>query len=135
MSRKVLSLFVATALFGGVALSQPGAEGGKPDATAGQRLKLAREVYAEKMELVKNREGYDIEDLELWSQNLLGAELAVAGKPAERTAAHEAHVERAKELEKLARAYQRAGQGRNSDALAAEFYRLQAEARLAENQP
>ncbi|HVC93748.1 MAG TPA: hypothetical protein VND64_08660 [Pirellulales bacterium] len=133
MSRKALGLMVAAVLCGGVALSLPGAEGAKPDAAAGQRLKLAREVYAEKMEQIRNAVAYDIEDLELWSQNLLGAALAAAANPADRTAAHEAHVKRTKELEELAKGYARAGQGRSSDALAAEFYRMLAEAALAED--
>jgi len=134
MSRKAAGLFVALLLIGGVALSLPGAEGTKPDATAGQRLKLAREIYAEMMERAKSQERYDIEDLELWSKNLLGAELSSAANPADRTGAHEAHVKRTKELEELTKAYERAGVGRSSDALAAEFYRLQAEAELKAGQ-
>jgi hypothetical protein len=53
--------------------------------------------------------------------------LDAAGNPDERTAAHAAHVVRTKELEELAKAFARAGQAKQSDALAAEFYRLQAE--------
>ncbi len=132
MSRKALGgSLVAVVLCGGVALSLPAAEGAKPDAAAGQRLRLAREVYAEMMERVKNAAGYDIEDLELWSRNLLGAELVVAATPADRNAAHEAHVKRTMELEELTKSYARSGQGRTSDALAAEFYRMRAEAELA----
>jgi len=130
MSRKAADLFVAMLLIGGVVLSKTGAEDTKPDATAGQRLKLAREIYAEMMERANGQEGYDIEDLEHWSQNLLGTELSVAVNPADRISAHEAHVKRTKELEELAKAFERAGVGRSSDALAAEFYRLQAEAEL-----
>jgi hypothetical protein len=131
MSRKAIGLFVAVVLIGGVALSRSGADDNKPDPTAGQRLKLAREIYAEMMERAKNQEGNDIEDLEVWSRNLLGTELAVAVNAADRTTAHESHVKRTKDLEELAKAQQRAGQIRSSDALAAEFYRLQAEAELA----
>jgi hypothetical protein len=134
MSRKAAGLFVVLLLIGGVALSLPGAEGAKPDATAGQRLKLAREIYAEMMQRFKSQEGYDIEDLEHWSQNLLGAEMSTAANPADRTTAHEAHVKRTKELEELAKSFERTGQGRSSDALAAEFYRLQAEAELKAGQ-
>jgi len=43
-------------------------------------------------------------------------------------------VKRTKEFEELAKEYERTGQGRNSDALAAEFYRLQVEAELAVGQ-
>jgi hypothetical protein len=120
-------LFAVVAICGGVALSMSAAEGRKADDAAAQCVKLAREVYAEMVERAGSIDGYDIEDLELWSRNLLAAELEAAGNPDERTAAHAAHVKRTKELEELVRSFVRGGQAKKSDELAAEFYRLQAE--------
>jgi hypothetical protein len=118
---------------GAIAWSMSAAESATPDDAADQCVKLAREIYAEMVERARNAAGYDMEDFEHWSRNLLNAELDTATNQDQRAAAHAAHVRRTREIEELAKNYARQGEGRQSDALAAEFYRLQAERTQAQS--
>jgi hypothetical protein len=97
-----------------------------------ERREAARKVYEEDLTRFRAAELAMDERLMWWSERWLNAELALSEKPAERTAAHEAHVKRLKELEKMFAHYAKIGQGRDSDARAATYFRAEAEIRLLE---
>lgn len=97
-----------------------------------QRLDSARKVYEQDLARFRGAELAIDERLMWWSERWLNAELALSEKPAERTAAHEAHVKRLKELEKMFAHYAKIGQGRESDAQAAKYFLAEAEIRLLE---
>ena len=67
-----------------------------------------------------------------WSRRRMEAEGEVSGKKAGDVAAAEAHLNRMKDLEELAKGRAAGAQGSALDALAARFYRLEAESRLLE---
>jgi hypothetical protein len=56
--------------------------------------------------------------------------LALSNNRADRVASLKAHLERAKELEKIATMYAKTGQARESDAQGATYLRIDAEIRL-----
>ncbi len=97
-----------------------------------QRREAARKVFEENLIRLRAAELAMDERLMWWSERWLNAELALSEKPADRTAAHEAHVKRLKELEKIFVVYAKTGQVRESDAQAATYYRADAEIRLLE---
>lgn len=97
-----------------------------------QRLEAARSVFEFDLKRFNAAEMPTDERLMLWSERWLNAELALSEKPADRTAAHEAHVERLKELEKIFDEYAKSGRSRKSDAQAAMSFRAEAEIRLLE---
>lgn len=134
MSQRQFALLGAAVLlagfFGVTAVSAP-AKAPADDVNA-TKVKLAREIVQQMTTRLKNQEGDDLEDMELWLQHLLDAELAVAKTKAARLAAYQANVDRTSELAKIMNSYFQTGQRRESDALAADFYRLEAETRLAQ---
>jgi len=97
-----------------------------------QRLEAARSVFEVDLKRLKAAEMATDERLMWWSERWLNAELALSEKPAERTAALEAHVQRMKELERIFDGYAKTGQSRESDAQAATYFRAEAEIRLLE---
>lgn len=133
MSRPIWLSASLLAILSCAALSAPDAKPA-PDPEAATRLKLARDVFAQMFSRVTNQQHFDIEDLELWSQHILESELDAATTAAERRAAHQAHVARTTSLEKTAKSFSKTGQGLVSDGLAAEYYRLHAEAQLARDE-
>lgn len=133
MSRPICLIAASLAIFSCAALSAPDAKPA-PDPEATTRLKLARDVFAQMFSRVTNQQHFDIEDLELWSQHILESELDAATTAAERRAAYQAHLARTTSLEKTAKAFSKTGQGLVSDGLAAEYYRLHAEAQLAKTE-
>jgi outer membrane protein TolC len=62
------------------------------------------------------------------------AELSLSGRPAERKAALEAYVRRARNAERVVRAGHKAGVIPLAEVLEAEFFRADAEALLAEEE-
>jgi hypothetical protein len=94
------------------------------------KVEVATVVFNQMMSRAMGAEGYDIEDLELWSQHILQSQLDAAQDAAQRTAAHQAHLRRTTELARITKSYAKTGQGRPADALAAEWYRLDAESQL-----
>ncbi len=74
----------------------------------------------------RNNEAYNLEELELWSTHLLEAELDAANSAEKRVTAYESQIKRTAEIATAAKAYAKSGQGLDSDALAAEYYRLEA---------
>lgn len=117
-------------LAAGAALSAPDTN---RDLNANERAKgkVARQVFEQLMARYRNEQGYDIDDLAFWSQRILGAELAATADAAERKTAREAHLARTAEIEKIAASHFRVGQATQTDALAAEYYRLDAQSQLA----
>jgi uncharacterized protein (TIGR03067 family) len=74
----------------------------------------------------------DLESTYLWSVRLLSAERDLSKKPADRVAAAAAHLERMKTVEATATARVKAGGAPRHHALAAEFYRVQAQIWLSQ---
>ena len=94
-----------------------------------KRLETARKVFEQIKTRIKANRGLPSE-LFGWSERWLEAELALAGTPAERVKAFKDHLHRSQEIERLAVHFARIGGGRQEDATAATYYRLQAEIRL-----
>jgi hypothetical protein len=92
----------------------------------------AGKTYTLHWKRFKNLEGLDLEVLYQWSHRWMEAERKLSDKKAAQTAALQAHYERMKELEKVAVALVKSGQGRASDASAATYFRLEAELWLAQ---
>lgn len=124
----------AIVLAAGAALSAPEAKR-EASATDVAKGKVARQVFDQLVARYRNAEGYDIDDLAFWSQRVLDAELAIATDAAERTKACQAHLDRTQEIEKIAASHFKVGQGTQTSALAAEYYRLDAESRLNAQKP
>ncbi len=86
----------------------------------------ARQTYEGIERRVRGGQG-NASELPLWSRRWLDAELALSDKQDHKIAAYQAHWERMKTLEDLALALFRAGQGHQSDATAAAYFRVEAE--------
>jgi hypothetical protein len=90
------------------------------------RLEVAQEgMRVAEKELQAGRAS--VKDTFVWSRRLLEAQLAVSEKKAERVAAHEAYLQRAKAVEEMAKALFDAGRVTVKDYLEAKFDRLEAE--------
>ena len=130
-------MFKCTWLIVGVVLLAAGAALSAPetkrdlDATQAAKGKVARQVFDQLLARYRSEQGYDIDDLAFWSQRILDAELAATADAAERKTAREAHLARTTQIEKLAASHFRVGQAVQTDALAAEYYRLDAQSQLA----
>jgi hypothetical protein len=91
-------------------------------------LEEARKVFKES--LARYRAGVGplgVEELYQWSVRWLEGELDLAAGAAERAAALKAHLDRMREVEKMAANLAKAGQGRESDAAAGRYFRAQGE--------
>ena len=125
----VLSVSLVLAA-GAAALAQPAPAPRKaPKELLSRRLDAARKVFQENMARLKGAQGQP-SDLFGWSERWLDAELALADKQADRVKALEAHLDRTRDVERMAVGYAKSGQGRQADADAATYYRLDAEIRL-----
>ena len=71
-------------------------------------------------------------DVYVWSRLVLDSRLGLSAKPVDRISAYEDHLERMKKLETLVKKIRRLGFGRSSDVGATAYYRIEAEAWLAE---
>jgi hypothetical protein len=94
-----------------------------------KRVEAARRVYEHNIARIKNQDGLPAE-LFGWSERWLEAELAICEKESERVKALRDHLDRTREVERLAGNFARAGQGRQADVEAATYFRLEAEIRL-----
>jgi hypothetical protein len=94
-----------------------------------QRVETARKVWEQNRLRVQSGVGLPA-DVFGWSEHWLDAELAVCDKQGERAKALRDHLGRTREVERITAALARAGQGRQADADAATYYRLEAEIRL-----
>jgi hypothetical protein len=129
--RRTLVAVFAAALLAGSAWSAVGSKDAVQDVDRA-KAKLAVDIYAQRMtRVLNNEEKIDVEDLALWSQHVLDAELDLAAGEGQRLPAYEAQLKRSTELARIAKAFAESGQGLESDAMAAEFYRLEAESQLA----
>lgn len=130
MWKQIIIVVALAILFTGVGW-RAGAGSAAPASADTLKVKIARDIYAQMLARWRNNERYDIEDLELWSQHVLDADLDLATDAAERGAAYEEHVKRTTELARIAKSFARTGQGLDSTALSAEYYRLDALSRSA----
>jgi hypothetical protein len=94
-----------------------------------KRLEAARSVYKENLARVQNGVGLP-PDLFGWSARWLEAEMALADNQAARIKALRDHLDRTRQVERMAVEAANSGQGRKADADAAIYYRLEAEIRL-----
>jgi hypothetical protein len=94
------------------------------------RLELARRGLATVQRQAGGANGF-YRDIWVWSERVLSAELDLSDGPAERIAALEAHLQRARRLEGLARDGFAQRIFSFAELLEAEYNRLDAEARLA----
>lgn len=95
-----------------------------------KRLDAARNVFRLNLQRLKTGDVVCDAGFLLWSDHWLNAELALSDNRDARIAAFTAHLERAKELEKITTTYAKTGQGREADAQGASYYRIDAEIRL-----
>ncbi len=90
-------------------------------------VETAQKTYEQNLALMKGLQGVSAEELYSWSRRWLDAEVDLAGNKEERVAAHQRHLDRMKDLEKVLKNLAITGQGRQSDATAGTYYRTQAE--------
>jgi hypothetical protein len=69
----------------------------------------------------------DAESLHAWSCRILEAAQELRPDKGDRVAAFQAHVDRMREVERLAVTLAKTGQGTQDEATAAEYFRLEAE--------
>ena len=101
-----------------------------PAALLQDRVDAAQQVFEQDLQRLKAGVLADDGQLSRWSERWLEAELALKTNPAARIAALEAHLQRAKEVEKIATQYAQTGQGQVSAAQAARYFRTEAELRM-----
>jgi RNA polymerase sigma factor (sigma-70 family) len=94
-----------------------------------KRLDVARKVFKQNLTRLKALQALPSE-LFGWSERWLEAELALTDNQADRVKALRDHLDRTREVEQMTVGLARTGQGRQADAEAATYYRLEAEIRL-----
>jgi hypothetical protein len=94
-----------------------------------KRAEAARRVYKQNLDRIRSGEGLPAE-LFGWSERWLEAVLALCDKESERVKALRDHLDRTRDVERITGAAARAGQGKQADADAATYFRLEAEIRL-----
>lgn len=127
----VVILGAASLLIAAGAGQNPPAKPAVQKALLEERRDAARNVFDQGLLRLKGAEALP-EGLSQWSLHWLDAELALCETRGDRVAALEAHVKRAKEVEDVAAHFAKIGQGRDSDAHAARYFRIDAEIRLLE---
>lgn len=117
------------------------AKGAEPAAALGdgakqlleQRLDAAKKVFRQNLLRFKNAEAL-VTDLFGWSERWLDAEIALSKSKDDRVKACRNHLERTRDIERTAVSYAKSGMGRQADADAATYFRLEAEIRLSKEQ-
>lgn len=94
-----------------------------------KRLVAARSVWEQNRVRIQNAKGLPAELFE-WSERWLEAELALCDKEADRVKAFRDHLDRTREVERMTAGSALTGQGRQADADAATYFRIEAEIRL-----
>jgi hypothetical protein len=94
-----------------------------------KRLEAARNVYTQNLTRVKAATGIPSE-LYGWSERWLEAELALADKQGDRVKALRNHLDRTREVERVALSHVVAGHAVKAEGEAATYYRVEAEIRL-----
>lgn len=102
-----------------------------PPELAKARLDAARKTYEMKWRRIRGGGGGDPESLYAWSRRWRDAQVALEADKEGRLAAFRAHLNRMEQTAKLFAAHAKAGQGRQEDAEAAEYCRIQAAIDLA----
>jgi hypothetical protein len=108
------------------------AEGKVPAALARARLDAARRTFDYLARNYREARPPAGELVYRWSRRWLKAERDLAGTPADRVAAYQAHLARMRDLERVARDRARERFVPLEEATAAEYYRLEAEIWLAQ---
>jgi hypothetical protein len=113
---------------------EPEAEHAVPADLLKAQVAAARKVYELNIMAYKAgiAKGYDLESLCLWSVRWLDAERDLSKKPVDRIAAAEAHLERVKTVEAMAKQLVKGGAAEVRQEVAAEYYRVQAQIWLAQ---
>ena len=120
-----VSLFL---LVGAAALADPApAQVKVPKQLLKKRLEAARKVYEQTLSRIKGAQGLPSE-LFGWSDRWCEPELALTGTRDARIKALKDHLDRTRDIERIAIGYDKAGQ--RGDVDAANYYRLDAEIRL-----
>jgi hypothetical protein len=130
--RKTLVAPVLGLVLAGVALA-PKFTAESPDSNqlAKAQMEAARRTYELTWTRAEMGEGGDAEQVYQWSVRWLEAQRDLSGTKAGQLAALEAHQTRMQRLERRVAAMVKAGQGRQSEGTAAEYYRLEADLWLA----
>jgi hypothetical protein len=130
MSRFNLLVLGLVVILASPVAAQPNGPAAKvPAELLRKRLESARSVYRQTYERVLTGQQAPAE-LFGWSERWLDAELALADKENDRVKALKEHLDRTRDVEHRAAVLFRAGQGRQSDADTATYYRIEAEIRL-----
>ncbi len=95
-------------------------------------MELAKKTFDMDLKRFRNAQLADTGRLCTWSRRWMEAQLDLAKAKNERLAAYSAHVTRMREVARIARQFATTGQGRESDATAAEYSLVQAQLWLAE---
>ncbi len=98
------------------------------------RADTARAVFEQLMQRYEHTLTIPPDDTALWSRRWMEEQLRLTPKPADKLVLVQAHLERAKRLEKIADQYAKTGQGLVADSLKAKYFRLEAEQLFAEAQ-
>jgi hypothetical protein len=126
----LLALGLIIIVVGGpLAADQPPAQSRISKELLQRRRDAAQKVYGQILTRLRAAEARPSE-LFGWSEKWLDADLALADKQTEQLKALKDHLARTREVERITTTYAKAGQGRQSDADAATYYRLDAEIRL-----
>lgn len=128
-------IFVAVNMMGiGMVLSaDPAAPSAKiPKDLIEKQLQAARSVFQDDLARLEIGETIFDQNVMLWSERWLDAELALSDQPADRVSALKSHVNRLKEIAALVEARARGGQGRNADTHAVRYFLISAELRLSQ---
>ena len=133
-----LFLTVATAFVRGKsALEARGDDQGFVQTLAKRRLETSRTIY--KHQVARQMANAEVvirnfDDMSIWSKHWLEDEIRLDPSPAARLVALQGHFDRMKSVEDRMTQWAKVGQIRESDALKANYYRLEAEMMLVEAQ-
>jgi hypothetical protein len=133
--RALLSVLSAGLLLGGV--SRAGAVGkGQQTKVPSQEEKDLVKVCQETFKLIMNqiKAGKQVPEFSIWSRRWLQAELPLCRKQAEKIAAYKTHLDRTKEVERIAKLQYDIGRMSAVEYSTAKYYRLQAEVWVARAQ-
>lgn len=125
-SRAAMSIILA--LVTGAIFSSALAAEKTPAELAKERLAVIREIHRLQMEAFRTgTAGFSIEHTYVWSRRWVEAARDASDKKADQVAALQAHLERMQQLEESAERLVKSGAAVKTDALAAKFYRLEAQ--------
>ena len=124
-----LGLILGLGLTVGAAASWAGGPAGDAD-LAKAKVQVAGKTYEAAVQALRAGKA-DAERVYLWSRRWMEAQGELSEKKADQVAARETHLQRMKELRQVARALYESGRATHADALATEFYVVEATLWLA----